>query len=86
MKTTRTRRSVEERISELEKKLEQLKASKNKRTRTEENRRRHLVGLAVLSEIVKDTETGRAFKRKIAPLLIEICTRDKDKEILSDIL
>lgn len=84
--TTRKRRSVDERISELEAKLEQLKASKSKRTRTEENRRRHLVGLAVLSEIEKDTETGRTFKRKIAPLLKEICTRDKDKEILSDML
>lgn len=83
---TRTRRSVDDRIAELQARIEKLKASKSKRTRAQDTRRKVLAGAVVFRFLESgDPDSAQQLKALLRPTLEKLLTKESDKELVSDL-
>ena len=80
------RRTIEQRIAELEEQAKALKARKATTERANETRRTVVIGSLVLQEIDKDTVASKALRSWLAKELPEKLTRDRDREIFAELL
>ena len=74
-------KSIEQQIEQLESKKKALQARLNKKKRTEDTRRKILLGSMVL-EKMKDEATQKWVKQELPGFL----TRDIDKKLFEDLL
>jgi len=74
-------KSIEDRINELDAKKKALQAKMNKKKRTEDTRRKILLGSMVLAKI-KDESIQKWVKQELP----EFLTRDIDKKLFKDLL
>ena len=80
------RRSIDQRIAELEEQARALKARKAKTDQANETRRKVMLGSLVLRDIEADNENARALKSWLLDALPGYLTRDHDKEIFAELL
>ena len=80
------RRTIDQRIAELEEQARALKARKATTERANETRRTVVIGSLVLQEIDKDTAASKALRSWLSKELPEKLTRDRDREIFAELL
>lgn len=82
------RKTIEQRLAEIENQRKMLKARLGKQERTHDTRRKVLLGTLVLHHLenVSDQEFTTRIRDWLRRELPEFLTRDADKELLSDLL
>ena len=80
------RRTIDQRIAELEEQARALKARKATTERANDTRRTVVLGSLVLQEIDKDTAASKALRSWLSKELPEKLTRDRDREIFAELL
>ena len=80
------RRSIEERIAQLEAQKKALQARLAKESRARDTRRKVLLGAFLMHRMETDIEQGDRLRAWIARELPEFLTRDTDKELFDDLL
>lgn len=82
------RKSIEQRLSELDAQRASLKARLGKEERARDTRRKVLLGALVLDRIERpgDEEFARRLRDWLARELPGFLTRDADKELLGDLI
>jgi len=81
-----TRRSIEERIAQLEAQRKTLQARLGKQERAHDTRRKVLLGALVLNRLEKSSEFSKRLGDWLRRELPGFLTRDVDKLLFSDIL
>ena len=80
------RRSIEERIAQLEAQKKALQARLAKESRARDTRRKVLLGAFLMHRMETDIEQGDRLRAWIARELPEFLTRDTDRELFEDLL
>ncbi|MEO9633733.1 MAG: mobilization protein [Hyphomicrobiales bacterium] len=82
------RKSIEQRLAELETKKKTLKARLTKQERTRDTRRKVLLGALVLHRLenANDPEFTRRLSDWLRRELPDFLTREADKELFSDLI
>ncbi len=81
-----TKNSLAERIAQLDARKKTLLARQAKLERTQDTRRKVLLGALILHRIEHDKENGARMKAWVAKELPGFLTRDTDKELFPDLL
>lgn len=80
------RRSIDQRIAELEEQAKALKARKATTERANDTRRKVLLGSLLLREIGADHEASKFLRSWLTRELPGFLTRDHDKQIFAEML
>ena len=82
------RKTIEQRLAELDAQRSALKARLGKQERTRDNRRKVLLGALVLHRLEngKDEEFSRRLSEWLKRELPDFLTRDGDKELFADLI
>ena len=81
-----TKKSLAERIAQLDAKKKTLLARQARQERTQDTRRKVLLGALILHRIENDTENGERMKAWVAKELPGFLTRETDKALFPDLL
>jgi len=77
-----TKRTLEERLAQLDAQKKTLQARLSRQTRARDTRRKVLLGAFVLNEM----QTDPAFQEKVSSKLAGFLSRDADKALFTDFL
>lgn len=80
------RRSIDQRIAELEEQAKALKARKSETDRANDTRRKVILGTLLLRDIEGDGETSKLLRNWLSKELPGQLTRDHDRQILAELL
>ncbi|NTD85730.1 mobilization protein [Agrobacterium tumefaciens] len=80
------RRSIDQRIAELEEQAKALKARKSETDRANDTRRKVILGTMLMQGIEGDGETSKLLRNWLAQELPGQLTRDHDREIFAELL
>jgi hypothetical protein len=81
-----SRKSIAERIAQLEARKKSLQARLSKQERATDTRRKVLLGALLLHRIESDPEAGPRMREWVRRELPEFLTRDADKVLFADLL
>lgn len=80
------RRSIDQRIAELEEQAKALKARKAKTDRANDTRRKVLLGSLLLRDIETENESSKPLRNWLLKELPGFLTRDHDRQIFEELL
>ena len=80
------KKSLAERIAQLDAKKKTLLARQARQERTQDTRRKVLLGALILHRIENDTENGERMKAWVAKELPGFLTRETDKELFPEFI
>ena len=81
-----TKKSLAERIAQLDAKKKTLQARQARLERTQDTRRKVLLGALILHRIENDPENGERMKAWVAKELPGFLTRETDKELFPEFI
>ena len=81
-----TKKSLAERIAQLDAKKKTLLARQARQERTQDTRRKVLLGAMILHRIENDAENGERMKAWVAKELPGFLTRETDKELFPEFI